>query len=150
MASSAKSALEILTDDRKALEQDKEVVKSLDAMLNKERKLAFDDEVLLSKKTEAFLKALQKGDDAAVAALKAEIKVIQARYDAEEKEIIAIKEKETKAVEVEQALLAKVKSDEKTELAEEETADLKAEIEATEAAVSSESASFLAKIFGGK
>jgi hypothetical protein len=48
LGASAKTALEILSDDRAALAKDTEVVKALDDLLKKERKLAFDDEILVS------------------------------------------------------------------------------------------------------
>jgi len=139
-------ALATLKSDLSKLEADEEVVKALDQVLNKERKLAFEDEVLLQKKTDAFLKALQKDDAAGVAAIKLEIKEIQARYDAEEKKVLALTAEETKAVDVENKLAAKVKVDMSAELAEEDKALIKAEIAEAE---DDEGINIVNKFFGG-
>jgi len=148
LGASAKTALEILSDDRAALAKDTEVVKALDDLLKKERKLAFDDEILIGKKMDAFLEALKKDDATGAAALKAEIQALQARYAAEEKEVLALTAEEATESETKAKLVAKVKEDEKAELVEEDKEALKAEILETEAAVSSESAGFLESIFG--
>ena len=79
--------------------------------------------------------------------LKAEIQAIEVRYAKEEKQLLALQAEETKEVEEEKKLLAKVKADEKTELAAESKALLDEEILATEEAVDSGASAFLKGFF---
>lgn len=142
-----KSAVEVLDADRHELEIEQDIVRALDSALSSERKLAFDDETRINDYTDAYLKALQKGDVKNAAMLKAQLMEVEERYTEEEKVVRALGEKEDKNVALEKTLLAKVEADAEAVAAGEKREYIKQELAQTEAAISKESAAKLEQVF---
>jgi len=113
------SAKASLQTDEKVLVEEEKALKALDAEIKKDRKLAFEDEIALSKANDAYLEALKKGDKKKAGELRAQIKEIQGRYLAEENLVKSLESEETTLVAAEQEQSAKIKADLKIEKAEE-------------------------------
>merc|ERR1712039_1136559 len=98
------------------LQKEDEAISALDSQINKERSVAFQDELALEKTNNEILAALKKGDKKKTAELRAKLKVLEAKYLAEEKEVKLLQGEEDKEVAIEKETKAKVAADLKAEL----------------------------------
>jgi len=124
------------------------MIKKTDAKLNKERNLAFQDEIALEKAQDDYVEALKKNDQKAVDALKVKIKALKADYASNENQVLALRAEEAKEIEVEASLKSKVKADEVAELELEDKEMLQAEVAELKKNVDSEAGFNVLKILG--
>lgn len=142
---SASAGFADLFTDKKKLDEEEAVIKALDSTLQKERKLAFSEELEIGRTNDAVLEALRKGDTKLTKELQTKIRDLEAQYASEEKKILALQDEEEKESKEEKALLAKVKADEKEELKEETKEIIEAEEAATKAEIGGDNANVVGK-----
>jgi len=144
----AHAGAESLAADESSLEAEESMIKKTDAKLNKERNLAFQDEIALEKAQDDYVEALKKNDQKAVDALKVKIKALKADYASNENQVLALRAEEAKEIEVEASLKSKVKADEVAELELEDKEMLQAEVAELKKNVDSEAGFNVLKILG--
>lgn len=121
------SAYASLVSDKTDLAVESLTIKETDDKLNKERNLAFQDEIAIEKANDAYVEALKRGDKKEVEALKLKIQALTADYEKQEKQVIALGAKEAAEVEKEEKLKGQVKNDEEVELKLEDKEIIEAE-----------------------
>lgn len=133
------------TSDKAELAKEDAEIAALDSEIKKERNLAFQDELALSKTNDEILAALKKGDKKKAEELRAKLKVLEARYSAEEKEVQLLTGEESKELALEKQTKAKVAADAKAELALENRELIEGEEAALKATVGAETANVISK-----
>jgi len=143
-------SLKELVTDEKELASEEAVLKSTDAKLKGERDIAFKEEIALTKANEAYLEALKSGDKKKAAELSAKIKTLQAKYAADEQQVLALTKEEANEVALEKKTLAKVKKEELDELKQETDEMLVAEVANLENNVGAETTSIVGRFLTKK
>jgi len=143
-------SLKELVTDEKELASEEAVLKSTDAKLKGERNIAFQEEIALTKANDAYLEALKSGDKKKAAELSAKIKTLQAKYAADEQQVLALTKEEANEVALEKKTLAKVKKEELDELKQETDEMLVAEVANLENNVGAETTSIVGRFLTKK
>jgi len=100
-----------LAKDEDKLRREFDTLDAIDEKINSLRARAFSDEIKRAKDEEASLQALVQGDRSTAKRLADEASALQADERASDKIVLALREEETKELEVVSALEMKVKED---------------------------------------